>query len=142
MRFTTDGLARLFGLDDPLARRLRNGGMALINQIGPLKRAFDPSSLGLTEISSREKTMLRILFAAALLCAGSAWHKLQHRPSRRNPPARPRNAQDTNHRGSDKAKVEARVGAKPDSVTRMPFGLYEVILGTDILYVDPNVKTT
>jgi len=22
----------------------------------------------------------------------------------------------------------------------MPFGLYEVILGTDILYVDPNVN--
>jgi ubiquinone biosynthesis UbiH/UbiF/VisC/COQ6 family hydroxylase len=46
MRVTTDGLARLFGIDDPLARRLRNGGMALVNQIGPLKRALIRQALG------------------------------------------------------------------------------------------------
>ena len=46
MRTTTDGLARLFGIDDPLARRLRNGGMALVNQIGPLKRALIRQALG------------------------------------------------------------------------------------------------
>jgi ubiquinone biosynthesis UbiH/UbiF/VisC/COQ6 family hydroxylase len=46
MRATTDGLARLFGLDDPFARRLRNGGMALVNQIGPLKRALIRQALG------------------------------------------------------------------------------------------------
>lgn len=46
MRLTTDGLARLFGIDDPLARRLRNGGMALVNQIGPLKRALIRHALG------------------------------------------------------------------------------------------------
>ncbi|HYS12598.1 MAG TPA: FAD-dependent monooxygenase [Burkholderiaceae bacterium] len=46
MRATTDGLARLFGIDDPLARRLRNRGMALVNQIGPLKRALIRHALG------------------------------------------------------------------------------------------------
>jgi ubiquinone biosynthesis UbiH/UbiF/VisC/COQ6 family hydroxylase len=46
MRFTTDGLARLFGIDDPLARRVRNSGMALVNQIGPLKRALIRQALG------------------------------------------------------------------------------------------------
>ena len=39
-----------------------------------------------------------------------------------------------------RARVEARIGAKVDSVTRMPFGLYEVVLGTDVVYVDPAVN--
>ena len=46
MRATTDGLARLFAVDDPLARRLRNAGMALVNQVGPLKRALIRQALG------------------------------------------------------------------------------------------------
>jgi ubiquinone biosynthesis UbiH/UbiF/VisC/COQ6 family hydroxylase len=46
MRVTTDGLARLFGIDDPLARRLRNSGMSLLNQIAPLKRALIRHALG------------------------------------------------------------------------------------------------
>ena len=46
MRLTTDGLARLFGTDDPMARRLRNGGLALLNQIAPLKRALIRQALG------------------------------------------------------------------------------------------------
>jgi ubiquinone biosynthesis UbiH/UbiF/VisC/COQ6 family hydroxylase len=46
MRLTTDGLARLFALDDPLARRVRNGGMSLLNHIAPLKRALVRHALG------------------------------------------------------------------------------------------------
>jgi 2-octaprenyl-6-methoxyphenol hydroxylase len=46
MGLATDGLARLFGNDDPLARRLRNGGMSLVNRIGPLKRALIRQALG------------------------------------------------------------------------------------------------
>ena len=46
MRMTTDGLARLFGLDDPLARRLRNRGLSLVNRISPLKRALIRRALG------------------------------------------------------------------------------------------------
>lgn len=46
MRLATDGLARLFGLDDPLARRVRNGGLALVNRIGPLKKALIRQALG------------------------------------------------------------------------------------------------
>lgn len=40
MRFTTDGLARLFGIDDPRVRRLRNTGLALVDRIVPLKNAL------------------------------------------------------------------------------------------------------
>jgi thiol:disulfide interchange protein DsbC len=39
-----------------------------------------------------------------------------------------------------RARVEARIGSRPDSVTRTPFGLYEVVMGTDVLYVDANVN--
>jgi thiol:disulfide interchange protein DsbC len=39
-----------------------------------------------------------------------------------------------------RAKVEARVGTRPESVTRMPFGLYEVVLGTEVIYTDANVN--
>ncbi|GAB4470806.1 MAG: thiol:disulfide interchange protein DsbC [Burkholderiaceae bacterium] len=39
-----------------------------------------------------------------------------------------------------RGRVEARMGAKPDSVTRMPFGLYEVVIGTEIFYVDAAVN--
>jgi 2-polyprenyl-6-methoxyphenol hydroxylase-like FAD-dependent oxidoreductase len=46
MGLATDGLARLFGIDDPLARRLLNGGMSLVNRIGPLKRALIRQALG------------------------------------------------------------------------------------------------
>ena len=38
-----------------------------------------------------------------------------------------------------RALVEARIGTKPDSVTKTPFGLYEVTLGAELLYVDANV---
>jgi ubiquinone biosynthesis UbiH/UbiF/VisC/COQ6 family hydroxylase len=46
MRWTTDGLARLFSLDDPLVRRLRNGGMSVLNQLAPVKRALIRQALG------------------------------------------------------------------------------------------------
>jgi 2-polyprenyl-6-methoxyphenol hydroxylase-like FAD-dependent oxidoreductase len=46
MHWTTDGLARLFSLDDPLVRRLRNGGMSVLNQLAPVKRALIRQALG------------------------------------------------------------------------------------------------
>lgn len=46
MRFTTDALARLFGLDDPVARRLRNTGLSLVDRVAPLKRALIRQALG------------------------------------------------------------------------------------------------
>jgi len=39
-----------------------------------------------------------------------------------------------------RSRVEARFNAKPDSVTRMPFGLWEVVVGTEIFYVDQDVN--
>jgi ubiquinone biosynthesis UbiH/UbiF/VisC/COQ6 family hydroxylase len=46
MRWTTDGLARLFSIDDPLVRRVRNAGLALVNAAGPIKRALIRQALG------------------------------------------------------------------------------------------------
>jgi ubiquinone biosynthesis UbiH/UbiF/VisC/COQ6 family hydroxylase len=46
MRWTTDGLARLFAWDDPLVRRARNAGMAALNAVGPLKRALIRHAMG------------------------------------------------------------------------------------------------
>jgi thiol:disulfide interchange protein DsbC len=39
-----------------------------------------------------------------------------------------------------RTRVQQRIGAKAESVTKMPFGLWEVILGTDVVYVDQNVN--
>lgn len=40
-----------------------------------------------------------------------------------------------------RARVLARMGGKADAVTKMPFGnLYEVVMGTDVFYVDPSVN--
>ncbi len=46
MRFTTDSLAQLFAVDDPLARRLRNVGLAAVNRLSPLKNALIRQALG------------------------------------------------------------------------------------------------
>jgi ubiquinone biosynthesis UbiH/UbiF/VisC/COQ6 family hydroxylase len=46
MRFATDGLARLFAVDDPLVRSARNAGMALVNRLTPLKGRLIRQALG------------------------------------------------------------------------------------------------
>jgi ubiquinone biosynthesis UbiH/UbiF/VisC/COQ6 family hydroxylase len=46
MRAATDGLVRLFGLDDPLARFLRNTGMAAVDRVSPLKNLLIRQALG------------------------------------------------------------------------------------------------
>ncbi|HTN50514.1 MAG TPA: UbiH/UbiF family hydroxylase [Burkholderiaceae bacterium] len=46
MRTVTDGLARLFSIDDPLARFVRNTGMTAIDRIAPLKRLLIRQALG------------------------------------------------------------------------------------------------
>jgi 2-polyprenylphenol 6-hydroxylase len=46
MRFVTDGLARLFAIDDPIARRVRNIGMSLVDGAGPFKRMLVRHALG------------------------------------------------------------------------------------------------
>lgn len=46
MRFTTDGLARLFAVHDPLVRGARNAGMAVVNRLGPLKSRLIRQALG------------------------------------------------------------------------------------------------
>ena len=39
-----------------------------------------------------------------------------------------------------RARAEERFGTKVDSVARTPFGLWEVVIGTEIFYVDPEVN--
>jgi ubiquinone biosynthesis UbiH/UbiF/VisC/COQ6 family hydroxylase len=46
MRAATDGLARLFGIDDPFARLLRNTGMAVADRLSPLKSLLIRQALG------------------------------------------------------------------------------------------------
>jgi len=46
IRLTTDALARLFAIDDPLLRVLRNRGMGAVERAGPLKRALIRHALG------------------------------------------------------------------------------------------------
>jgi ubiquinone biosynthesis UbiH/UbiF/VisC/COQ6 family hydroxylase len=46
MRFATDGLARLFAVDDPLVRGARNAGMSLVDRLGPLKSRLIRQALG------------------------------------------------------------------------------------------------
>jgi len=46
MRFATDGLARLFAVDDSLVRGARNAGMAVVDRLGPLKSRLIRQALG------------------------------------------------------------------------------------------------
>jgi 2-octaprenylphenol hydroxylase len=46
MRAATDGLVRLFGADDPLARLLRNTGLAAVDRLSPLKSLLIRQALG------------------------------------------------------------------------------------------------
>jgi ubiquinone biosynthesis UbiH/UbiF/VisC/COQ6 family hydroxylase len=46
MRFATDGLARLFAIDDPFVRGARNAGMSLVNRLKPLKSRLIRQALG------------------------------------------------------------------------------------------------
>jgi thiol:disulfide interchange protein DsbC len=83
--------------------------------------------------------MLRLILAAMTFCAGAAMAQTA-------PPADPAAAKRTEALKPQsvedviRARVEERVGTRPDSITKTPFGLYEVVLGTDVIYVDPNVN--
>ncbi len=46
MRAATDGLARLFGMDDAFARFIRNAGLAAVDRVGPLKNLLIRQALG------------------------------------------------------------------------------------------------
>ncbi len=46
MRAATDGLARLFSINDPVARFVRNAGMAAVDRLSPLKSLLIRQALG------------------------------------------------------------------------------------------------
>jgi thiol:disulfide interchange protein DsbC len=68
---------------------------------------------------------------AALLAALSALALAQ------TPPPAARGSADEN---AVRTRVEQRFNAKPDSATRMPFGLWEIVIGTEVFYVDTEVN--
>lgn len=70
-------------------------------------------------------------FLAALLAAFGAVALAQTPP----PPAR-----GSADEGAVRARVEQRFNAKPDTVTRTAFGMWEVVFGTEIYYVDQDVN--
>jgi len=85
--------------------------------------------------------MLKLLGAALLLASGAAIAQVSTPPAA--PPAgkpttESKVSQPTEEQIS--ARVAARLGTKPDTVTKTPFGLYEITLGTELLYVDANVN--
>ncbi|HXF47727.1 MAG TPA: DsbC family protein [Burkholderiaceae bacterium] len=80
--------------------------------------------------------MLKLLAACAALIAGAAAAQSPPAEAAKGGEARKAAAVEDQIR----QRVEARLKAKVDSVTRMPFGLYEVVLGTEVLYVDAAVN--
>jgi 2-polyprenyl-6-methoxyphenol hydroxylase-like FAD-dependent oxidoreductase len=46
MRAATDGLARLFGMDDAFARFVRNTGLSAVDRLSPLKSLLIRQALG------------------------------------------------------------------------------------------------
>jgi thiol:disulfide interchange protein DsbC len=68
---------------------------------------------------------------AALLAALSALALAQ------TPPPAARGSADES---AVRTRVEQRFNAKPDSATRMPFGLWEIVIGTEVFYVDQEVN--
>lgn len=68
---------------------------------------------------------------AALLAAISALALAQ------TPPPAARGSADES---AVRTRVEQRFNAKPDSATRMPFGLWEIVIGTEVFYVDQEVN--
>ena len=70
-------------------------------------------------------------FLAAVLAAISTMALAQ------TPPPAARGSADES---AVRARVEQRFNAKPDSATRMPFGLWEIVIGTEVFYVDQDVN--
>jgi thiol:disulfide interchange protein DsbC len=76
-----------------------------------------------------KKTPMKRWFLAAVLAAMSTMALAQ------TPPAARGAVED-----GIRARVEQRFNAKPDAVTRMPFGLFEIVIGTEVFYVDQEVN--
>jgi len=84
--------------------------------------------------------MLRILAVAVLLCANAAMAQTTNQPDPASAPKVMDLRKPSTLEDQIRAKVEMRLGAKPESVTRTPFGLFEVVIGTDVVYVDQGVN--
>lgn len=90
--------------------------------------------------------MIRFVLAALLLPAGvalaqnapangAAAGSAVETPGKTSEPSNAANPDD-----QVRARVEARLRGKVDTITRTPFGLYEVVIGSEVLYVDPGVN--
>jgi thiol:disulfide interchange protein DsbC len=78
------------------------------------------------------RALLAVIIAVAM--AGAAAQTTPAKPAARAATSKASSVEDT-----IRARVEQRFGAKPTSVRLMPFGLYEVTIGTEIAYVDKEV---
>src|SRR5512137_1087321 len=82
-------------------------------------------------IAEGKKTTMKNWILAVALAAFSALATAQ------TPPASTRGSADE---AAVRARVEQRFNAKPDSATRLPFGLWEIVIGTEVFYVDQDVN--
>jgi thiol:disulfide interchange protein DsbC len=92
------------------------------------------------------KPMIRLIVAALLLSGGVALAQKAPDAGASGGAAAemPAKAAESGKTGNPdelvRARVEARLRGKVDTVTRTPFGLYEIVVGTEVLYVDPGVN--
>ncbi len=79
--------------------------------------------------------MIRALLALMMMAATAVAFAQPAKPAEKAAAAKPASVEDT-----IRTRVEQRFGAKPTSVKLMPFGLYEVTIGTDVAYVDKEAS--
>jgi thiol:disulfide interchange protein DsbC len=78
-------------------------------------------------------TMKNWILAAALVVTGTL--AIMQNPVLAQQPAARGTVED-----GIRTRVEQRFNATPDSVTRTPFGLWEIVIGTEVFYVDQDVN--
>lgn len=76
-------------------------------------------------------------FLALIMCFAATLAAAQ--PAQPAKPADKAAAKPTAAEEAVRSRVEKSFGVKPGSVKLMPFGLYEVTVGTDVVYVDKDV---
>ncbi|MGE5338253.1 MAG: DsbC family protein [Gemmatimonadota bacterium] len=79
--------------------------------------------------------MSRVLVALMMMVATAFAFAQPAKPVDKAAAAKPASVEDT-----IRMRVEQRFGAKPTAVKLMPFGLYEVTIGTDVAYVDKEAS--
>jgi thiol:disulfide interchange protein DsbC len=87
-------------------------------------------------------TMPQLAAALLLVLAGASQAQQATPPASppTNPPSSAPTAAPASLEDEIRARVEKVLNAKPDSVVRTPFGLWEVVIGREVFYVDTAVN--